>query len=136
MVYIKARLHGQKLAKKRNRDFSINIQHLILLRLNVLLESNIMAILTYKDSDNIARVIQGCNHSVDKHGKHWIWSEQLEHNLVYKSATYENALLASIASLLHTIELKDERLKKLQSIADLASAFADKIKPDEQETYY
>lgn len=96
-----------------------------------------MPILTYKDSDNIARVIQGCNHSVDKYGRHRIWSEQLEHNLVYKSATYENALLASIASLLHTIELKDERMKKLQSIADLASAFAEQIKPDcEEETYY
>jgi hypothetical protein len=95
-----------------------------------------MALLTYKDSDNIARVIQGCNHSVDKSGKHWIWSDQLKHNLVYRSATYENALLASIASLLYTIELKDERIKKLQSIADLASAFADQIKPDEQETYY
>lgn len=95
-----------------------------------------MAILTYKNSDNIVRVIQGCNHSVDKNGKHWIWSDQLEHNLVYKSATYENALLASIASLLFTIELKDERIAKLQKIADLANSFADQIKPDEQETYY
>ena len=92
-----------------------------------------MPILTYKDSDNIARVIYGCNHSVDKHGKHWIWSEQLKHNLVYKSETYENALLASIASLLYTIELKDERIKKLQSISDLASAFANQIKPDCEE---
>lgn len=42
MASIKAQLLGQKLVKKQNRDFSINIQHLILLRLNVLLESNIM----------------------------------------------------------------------------------------------
>ncbi len=92
-----------------------------------------MAILTYKDSDNIARVIRGCNHSIDKNGKHWIWSDQLEHNLVYKSATYENALLASIASLLDTIELKDERIKNLQRIATMAEAFADQIKPDCEE---
>lgn len=92
-----------------------------------------MAILTYKDSDNIARVIQGCNHSVDKNGKHWIWSEQLDHNLVYKSATFENALLASIASLLYTIELRDERINSLERIANLAEAFADQIKPDCEE---
>lgn len=86
-------------------------------------------------SDNRTHKID-CTHTIDKQGRHWIYSNALKHNLVYKSATYENALLASIASLLYTIELKDERIKKLQSIADLASAFADKIKPDEQETYY
>jgi len=42
MGHIKAQLLGQKHAKKQNRDFSINTQHLILLRSNVLLESNIM----------------------------------------------------------------------------------------------
>lgn len=90
--------------------------------------------LTYKLSeDNRTRIIEGLEHSVDKQGKHWIWSRQLQHNLTYKSETFENALLASVASLLYTIELKDERIENLQRIADLASVFADQIKPDCQE---
>ncbi len=89
--------------------------------------------LTYKDSEGVTREVKGCNHSIDKRGKHWIWCETLEHNLVYKSETYENALLASIASLLYTIELKNERIADLQKIADLASVFADQIKPDNDE---
>lgn len=59
-----------------------------------------MTKMTYKDSDNVTREVKGCNLTIDKQGKYWIYSDQLKHNLVYKSATYENALLASIASLL------------------------------------
>ncbi len=90
--------------------------------------------LTYKLSeDNKARIIEGVRHSLDKQGKHWIWCESLEHNLAYKSETFENALLSSIASLLYTIELKNERIADLQKISNLAQAFADQIKPDCQE---
>lgn len=95
-----------------------------------------MTQLTYKDSDNCIREVKGCRVSTDKQGRYWIWSDTLKHNLVYKSESFENALLASIASLLFTIELQDARLADLQRIVDLASAFADQIKPDEQETYY
>jgi hypothetical protein len=33
--------------------------------------------------------------------------------------------------LLFIIHLRDERIKSLQRIADLATAFADQVKPDE-----
>ena len=93
--------------------------------------------LTYTLSeDNHTRIHSiDCEHTVDKNGKHWIWSNKLEHNLVYKSDTFENALLASIASLLYTIELRDERIASLQHVANLAQAFADQIKPDCQENH-
>ena len=91
-----------------------------------------MTKLTYKDSDNVTREID-CNLTIDKQGKYWIYSNKLKHNLVYKSATYENALLASIASLLFTIELKDRELTELRRIEALAVAFADQIKPDDLE---
>lgn len=90
--------------------------------------------LVYKDSDKVPRGID-CEHTVDKQGRHWIWSNKLERNLVYKADTYENALVASIASLLFTIELRDERIAELQKIANLAQAFADQIKPDTEEGY-
>ena len=89
--------------------------------------------LTYIDNDNISRNID-CEHTIDeKSGRHWIWSNYLQRNLVYKSNTYENALLSSIDSLLFVVKLKDDRIKSLQRIVDLASAFADQIKPDYTE---
>ena len=93
-----------------------------------------MTKLYYKCNDNITHEIKGLT-LTENSGKYWIWSETLEHNLVYKSPTYENALLASIASLLHTIELKNETIADLQIVADLAYSFADKIKPDADYRY-
>jgi len=87
-------------------------------------------ILKYRDSDNVQRELKECVLTVDKNGKHWLWSEKLEQNLAYKINNREDVLLASIASLLFIIELKDERIKSLQHIADLATIFADQIKPD------
>jgi hypothetical protein len=69
---------------------------------------------------------------VDKFDRHWIWSNQLDHNLVYKTKGRENALLAAIDSLLFTIQLRDERIAGLQRISDLAQQFADAVKPDEE----
>jgi hypothetical protein len=69
---------------------------------------------------------------VDKFDRHWIWSDQLDHNLVYKTKGRENALLAAIDLLLFTIQLRDKRIAGLQRIADLAQQFADAVKPDEE----
>jgi hypothetical protein len=91
--------------------------------------------LTYFDHDNVKREVQGCKLSTDKQGRHWVWCKQLEHNLAYKIQGRENALLAAIDSLLFTIELRDERIAGLQRIANLAQAFADEIKPDEEEQW-
>ena len=92
-----------------------------------------MTKLTYTDHDGAPREVMGCSLTVDHLGRHWIWSEQTESNLVYQTKGRENALLAALDSALFYIKLKDERIAALQRIADLASAFADQIKPDEDD---
>lgn len=88
--------------------------------------------LKYRDSDGVLREIEECTMTRDKGGRFWLWCEQLEHNLAYKAPSREDCLLAAIDSLLFTVKLRDERIAKLQRIADLAEAFADQIKPDEE----
>ena len=87
--------------------------------------------MNYIDHDGARREVQGCRMTVDHLGRHWIWCEQLDHNLVYKTKGRENALLAAIGMLLFTVQLRDERIAGLQRIADLAQQFADEVKPDE-----
>ena len=89
--------------------------------------------LVYTDSDGVKREVKGCTLTVDHLDRRWIWSEQLEQNIAYKIRGRDDALLAAISSLLFTIKLRDDRISGLQRIADLASAFADQIKPDEVE---
>lgn len=88
--------------------------------------------LTYTDHDGARREVKGCRLTVDHLDRHWIWSDQLQRNLVYKTKGREDALLTAIASLLFTVQLRDERIAGLQRIADLATAFADAVKPDEE----
>jgi hypothetical protein len=92
-----------------------------------------MTKLTYTDHDGARREVRGCELTVDHLGRHWIWSEQTESNLVYKTKGREDALLAALNSALFIMELKDRRIAALQRIADLASVFADQIKPDEND---
>ena len=89
--------------------------------------------LTYVDQDGARRVVRGCRMTVDHLDRHWIWSEQLDHNLVYKTKGRENALLAAIASLLFTIQLRDERIAALQRVHDLAQRFAAEAFPEGEE---
>lgn len=88
--------------------------------------------LSYRDNDGCVRVVEGCTLTVDHLDRHWIWSEQLQHNLVYKVKGRENALVGAIASLLFTIQLRDERIAELQRVADLAQKFANEINPPEE----
>ena len=87
--------------------------------------------LTYRDHDGVPREIKGCRLTVDHLDRHWIWSEQLDHNLVYKTKGRENALLATIDSLLFSLKLRDERIAGLQRIVTLAEAFAAEVTPSE-----
>lgn len=87
--------------------------------------------LTYRDHEGVTRTVKGVSVTEDETGRHWLWSEKLQINLAYKTKGRENALVAAIDSLLHHIELQSNRIERLQRIADLASAFADQVKPDE-----
>lgn len=95
--------------------------------------SNIETPLTYIDHDGARRVVKGCKLTVDHLDRHWIWSEQLAHNIVYKTKGRDNSLLAAIDSLLFTIQLRDERIAELQRVHDLAQHFAEEAFPEESE---
>lgn len=83
--------------------------------------------LTYTDHNNTTITVKNCSVTVDKLDRHWIWSEQLKNAISYGEKGRENALIAAINSLLFIISLRDERIAKLQRIADLADEFVDKI---------
>lgn len=88
--------------------------------------------LVYRDHEGARREVRGCKLTVDQLDRHWIWSDQLQCNLVYKTKGREDALLAAIDGLLFTIKLRDERIAALQRIADLATAFANQVNPEEE----
>ena len=88
--------------------------------------------LTYVDHDGARRVVSGCRLTVDHLDRHWIWSEQVNHNIVYRTKGRENALLAAIDSLLFTIRLRDERIAALQRVYDLAQGFAAEAFPEDE----
>ena len=90
--------------------------------------------LTYIDHDGARRTVRGYRMTADQLGRHWMWSEQLERNLVYKTKGYENALLAAIDLLLFSIQLRDERIAALQRVHDLAQCFAEEAFPEEEES--
>ena len=87
--------------------------------------------LFYQDGEGISRELKGCKLTQAKNGKFYLWSEALGHNLAYNIATKEDALIASIASLLFTIELKNEQIEELKRVQALAMQLADYLKPDE-----
>lgn len=92
-----------------------------------------MAKLTYIDHDGALQTIEGLTLTIDKHGRHFIWCDQLDHNLTYETKGLDNALLSAIDSLLFSIQLKDERINKLQKINDLALQFAAAVNPEEED---
>ena len=89
--------------------------------------------LTYVDRDGAQRQVRGCRMTVDQLDRHWIWSDQLQHNLVYKTKGRENAILAAIDSLLFTIQLRDERIAALQRVHYLAQRFAAEAFPEDND---
>ena len=46
--------------------------------------------LTYVDHDGARRVVSGCRLTVDHLDRYWIWSEQVNHNIVYRTKGREN----------------------------------------------
>ena len=85
-----------------------------------------MTALTYTDHEGNRQTVDATL-TVDALGRHWIWSEQLQHNLAYKIKGREDALIEAIDSLLFTVQLRDERIAGLQRIAGLAQSFAEEL---------
>ena len=92
--------------------------------------------LHYTDSDGVRREVRDCHMTVDKAGRHWLWSGTTGTNIAYKERSREDCLLSAIDSLLFIITLRDERIAALQRIADLAKQFADQVRPDEEGEGY
>ena len=90
--------------------------------------------LTYRDQDGAVRAVEGCELTKDKTGRHWLWSAALQQNLSYRIESREDAVIAALDSALFRIQLMDERMRALQRIVDAAQAFADIVKPDEDES--
>lgn len=91
--------------------------------------------LDYIDHDGANRTVRGCTLTVDQLGRHYIWSEQLQHNLVYKTKGLDNALLAAIDRLLFTIHLKDERIKELERVSEAVNRFINEVRPPDDNDY-
>jgi len=89
--------------------------------------------LTYRSSEGGYNTVENCEMTIDKAGRFWLWSEDLQHNLAYKSASREDCLLAAINSLLFTIKLKDERINKLQRVNDLTEQFLETVFPPDED---
>ena len=89
--------------------------------------------LHYRDSDGALRTVDTCTVTQDKAGRYWLWCDQLKVNLAGKMKSREDMLLSAIDALLFYLKLRDQRINALQRIADLAEAFADQIKPDEEK---
>ena len=86
--------------------------------------------LTYIDGEGNRKKVRDCKLYQDKVGSYLLWSGALRHNIAYKIKGREDCFLAAIDNLLFAIHLRDKKISELQKIADLASAFADQIKPD------
>jgi len=89
--------------------------------------------LTYRSSEGGYNTVENCEMTIDKAGRFWLWSEDLQHNLAHKSASREDCLLAAIDSLLSTIKLKDERIDKLQRVNDLTEQFLETVFPPDED---
>lgn len=90
--------------------------------------------LTYIDPDGIPQTIKSLSLSQDKAGRYWLWHDELEQNLAYKTKTREDALLAALDSALFLLSLKQEQIDKLSLIADKVHAFIDSIRGDQNES--
>ena len=83
--------------------------------------------LEYRDSDGVPRTVDGVKVTQGKCGRWWVWSEQLKVNLAYKEKSLDDALKASIASLLFYVHLKDNRIQELQVISDAVDELVQKV---------
>lgn len=83
--------------------------------------------LEYTNSDGEKVTIDECNMTTDKVGRFWLWCDVTKTNIAYKQRTERDCLLAAIDSLLFTIQLRSERIEKLERIAALAKQFAEQI---------
>ena len=93
-----------------------------------------MSEINYTNADGQRVTIEGISLYKDKAGRFWLWCDQTETNLAYKERSEIDCYLSAIDSLLFHIKLKDERIAEYKAIVDKAMAFADSVKPDNDES--
>jgi hypothetical protein len=89
--------------------------------------------LTYIDHEGAKRILKGVSVSQDKAGRYWLWSEALEQNLAYKVKSKEDMLMSALSSALFLLDLKQEKLDRLQALQEKVMAFVDDVTPKEDE---
>lgn len=89
--------------------------------------------ITYTDNEGVLRTIKGVSLTQDKTGNYWLWSEQLDQNLAYKTKTREDTLLAALDSALFLLSLKQERIDELSALKDKVYSFIDSIQGAQHE---
>jgi hypothetical protein len=89
--------------------------------------------LTYIDHEGAQRTIKGLSVSQDKTGRYWLWSEALEQNLAYKEKSKEDMLMSALSSALFLLELKQEKLDRLQELEKKVLDFAYDVSPKEED---
>lgn len=102
---------------------------------NILTQSVNTSELSYVDDEGVPRTIDGLSLSVDKAGRMWLWSEQLEHNLAYKYKNREHLFLAAIDSLLFTISLMQEKVDTFRHFEKKLDEFLEAVRPSEPQEY-
>jgi hypothetical protein len=86
--------------------------------------------LEYRNQDGTKQKVAGCSLYQDKAGRYWLWNETHECNLAYKIKDKEDCLMAAIDSLLFTIKMRDEKIARLQRVADFATRFVEQMTDD------
>ena len=82
----------------------------------------------YTDHEGVTQHVRGVSLTQDKTGRYWLWSEQEEQNLAYKTKTREDTFLAALDSALFLLSLKQERINELSMMQEKVLAFIESIK--------
>ncbi len=86
--------------------------------------------ITYTDHEGVTQHVRGVSLTQDKAGRYWLWSEQEEQNLAYKTKTREDTLLAALDSALFLLSLKQERIDELSMMQAKVLSFIESIKEE------
>ena len=90
--------------------------------------------ITYTNHEGVLRTIKGLSLTQDKAGRYWLWSDQLNLNLSYKTKTREDTLLAALESTLFLLRSKQERIDELSALKDKFDSLIESIQGGQHGT--